>query len=446
MRWLLVKDLQILRRSPLVVALLVIYPVAIAVLIGFALSRGPEKPRVAFLSLVPSQRAEFHVGQKRFDIVGARRALFERLDVVPVRSRAEARRKVAGGEVLGALILPADLVAKLESGGLAQPTVEVLVNEEDPVKARLVDDQISALLADANLRLSRSFVDVTLDYLGLLLRGGEFRLFGQALRVLGLERSERILAAVRGSLPPRSGLRPALTEVIGFSKLARRNLDISDELLAAVSEPIRVRKRAISGRAPPLTSFAIAVSAAITLMFVCVLLVAGSLALEREENTFARLTRGLVGRGRLLAAKMALGVLCSLGVTLLMLAVLGLFVTLEWSRAPLWPVAIVAGAAGFAAMGAAIGAATGEVRAGSLLAFMVSLPVVFVSLVPSGAVSPALFDAIEAIAALFPFKPALDAMSGVLHEAGPGLGAPLAHLAALTLGYAGIARLALRRF
>ncbi|MEA2184942.1 MAG: hypothetical protein QOF69_4127, partial [Solirubrobacteraceae bacterium] len=34
MRWLLLKDLQILRRSPLLVGLLVIYPVAIALLIG----------------------------------------------------------------------------------------------------------------------------------------------------------------------------------------------------------------------------------------------------------------------------------------------------------------------------------------------------------------------------------------------------------------------------
>ena len=53
MRWLLLKDLQILRRSPLVTALLVIYPVVIAVLVGFALSRGPDKPRVAFLNEVP---------------------------------------------------------------------------------------------------------------------------------------------------------------------------------------------------------------------------------------------------------------------------------------------------------------------------------------------------------------------------------------------------------
>ena len=52
-RWLLLKDLQILRRSPLQAVLLVAYPILIAVLVGFAISRGPEDPRVAFLNEVP---------------------------------------------------------------------------------------------------------------------------------------------------------------------------------------------------------------------------------------------------------------------------------------------------------------------------------------------------------------------------------------------------------
>ena len=56
MRWLLLKDLQILRRSPLLTALLVIYPIVLAVLIGFAISRGPEKPSVAFLNRDPLRR------------------------------------------------------------------------------------------------------------------------------------------------------------------------------------------------------------------------------------------------------------------------------------------------------------------------------------------------------------------------------------------------------
>jgi ABC-2 type transport system permease protein len=61
-RWLLAKDLRILRRSPMLVALLVLYPVVVATLIGFALSRGPDKPRVAFANLVPSSGQEIDLG------------------------------------------------------------------------------------------------------------------------------------------------------------------------------------------------------------------------------------------------------------------------------------------------------------------------------------------------------------------------------------------------
>ena len=65
-----------------------------------------------------------------------------------------------------------------------------------------------------------------------------------------------------------------------------------------MAEPIKVDKEVISGKTPPLDVFAIAVAATVTLMFVTVLLVAGSLALEREENAFSRLTRGLVSQTR----------------------------------------------------------------------------------------------------------------------------------------------------
>ena len=55
MRWMLLKDLQILWRSKLLLGLLIVYPIAIATLMGFALSSGPEKPRVAFLNQVPGE-------------------------------------------------------------------------------------------------------------------------------------------------------------------------------------------------------------------------------------------------------------------------------------------------------------------------------------------------------------------------------------------------------
>jgi ABC-2 type transport system permease protein len=445
MRWLFLKDLQILRRSPLVTALLIIYPAVIAVLIGFAISRGPEKPRVAFLNQVP-QDEQLEIGNENFDIVGARSELFSRLDVVRVSTKAEAEKLVRDGEVLGALILPADLITKLRSGGIDQPTVEVIVNQEDPVKARLVDDRIRGLLTEANLRLSHEFTTVTVQYLGLLLKGGEFKFLGRTFNILGLDKTEQILKGIARELPPGDPNRPAIQEIVRFASLARQNLSLADNLLASVAEPIKVDKQVISGETPALDTFAIAVAATFTLMFVTVLLVAGALALEREENAFPRLVRGLVRPEGLLAEKVALGVACSLIVTLLMLVVLQIFISLHWSRLPIIVAAILVGATAFAAMGAAIGSAAREVRASSLLAFMVSLPIAFLSLIPSGAVGPGLFDVIRAVVALFPFRAALDAIQGGLDPAGPGLGGPLLHLAVLSLAYGVLARLALRRF
>jgi ABC-2 type transport system permease protein len=106
---------------------------------------------------------------------------------------------------------------------------------------------------------------------------------------------------------------------------------------------------------------------------------------------------------------------------------------------------VIAGAVAFAALGLAIGALTREVRAASLLAFMLSLPLAFLALVPSGAVAPALYDLIRAVSAVFPFKPTLDALDAALNDAG-SLAGPLLHLAGLALAFGVLSRIALRRF
>ncbi len=90
---------------------------------------------------------------------------------------------------------------------------------------------------------------------------------------------------------------------------------------------------------------------------------------------------------------------------------------------------MLAGAA-FAAMGSAIGVAAREVRASALLAFALSLPIAFLSLVPSGAVSETLYDVIRIVAGAFPFRPALDALQAGLASGGPTSAAPASPRAA----------------
>src|SRR4051794_39027626 len=223
-RWLLLKDLQILRRSPLQAVLLVAYPVLIAVLVGFAISRSPEKPRGAFLNEVPSEAAGT-VGAGQLPKIGVSDRICERVECVKVKSRAEAEDAVRSGDVLAALILPADLVERINSLSTPVPTtprVEVIVNEEDPVKARLVNDRIDSLLTQANLAIARRIAVEGGKFLGLVLDGGSFNVLGQTIRILGLHRSAKILEGLRPMVPAGAG-RDSLERVIRFTGLARDN-------------------------------------------------------------------------------------------------------------------------------------------------------------------------------------------------------------------------------
>lgn len=455
MRWLLAKDLRILRRSPALVALLVLYPVVLSVLIGFALSAGPDEPRVAFVSLVPEGEDEVDLGEQRVDLGRYERRLFDAIDPIPVEcDEGDARgceraavEKVRSGEAIAALVLPPDIVERLQGiqalAADGPPVVKVFYNADDPVKAAYVEDTIAAELRDANLALTTKYTEVGLSYLDLIVSGGTLELpVLDDVDVLGLERAEEIVAAAGEDASPRQ--REQLDRVARFARLARENLDLSGPLLRAVREPIEVRTVALDGGATALDSFAVAVALAVSLMFVTLLLAAGALALEREENAFPRLVRGLVSRSGLLAEKAGLAALCAAAVCLLMVAGLSVFVAVDWARAPLWLLALAAGALAFGAMGVAVGAVMREVRAASLLCVLVTLPLVFLALVPSGSVSPALFDATRVVSALFPFDPALEALDAGLNGAG-GLGVALLHLLALTLAFGALARLALRR-
>ena len=181
-------------------------------------------------------------------------------------------------------------------------------------------------------------------------------------------------------------------------------------------------------------------------MFIALLLAAGMLALERSENAYTRLVRGLVSPGRLLAEKVVLAGGCATVVTLVMAALVSLFVHLDWSRFELWVLTLALGACAFAALGVAIGGLAREVSAASLLAFLVSLPVAFVALVPASAVSGGLKTVLDVVAFVFPFKAALEAVSNAFSGTAPGIGLPLVHLLVLTLAFGALARVTLVRF
>jgi hypothetical protein len=443
-RWLLLKDLRILRRSRLLVALLVIYPVAIALLIGLAISRSPSKPRVAIVDETPPGQT-VQVGSERVNVSQYAGQLFSQVQAVKVPTRAKAVDEVRSGAVLAAVVIPPDIAAKL-STGLRQAQLEIIYNG-DALEQSLVQSQLSAALAQANLGFSQRIQEAAVSAIDVLLKGGNLGVLGAPSNLIGLGQIPGTLHGIIARQPPGPN-RVALERVADFATFAAQNLTLSKNVLGTVGQPIQVRSTLLHGRRTPLNTFAVVVAVTVSLMFVCVLLAAGGVALEREENVLARLLRGtpaLVSRSGLLAEKGMLAALCSFAVAFAMLAGVSAFVPLDWGRVGQWLLALALGALAFGALGVAIGAVAREVRAASLLAFLLSLPLAFLALVPAGSVSVGLYEAIRAINFVFPFKATLQALDAAVNGAAPALGGSLAHLAALTLAFGALARIGLRR-
>jgi ABC-2 type transport system permease protein len=381
------------------------------------------------------------VGGRRVSVHQYAAQLFSQVRPVSVRGRPEAEARVKSGQVLAAVVIPPDIATRLESG-VAQAHLELLYNGNALVQS-IVQSQLRAALAQANLSFSEEIQQAAASAIDVLLRGGNLGVLGAPKNLIGLSSIPGLLRGAIAHQPPGPE-RASLEQVARFAEFAAQNLRLSKNVLSTVGQPIQVRSVLLHGRRTPLDTFAVVVAVTVSLMFVCMLLAAGGVALEREERALARLVRGLVARATLLAEKSTLAAGCGFVVAFALLAGVGAFVALDWSRVELWLLALACGALAFGALGVAIGALAREVRAASLLAFLLSLPLAFLALVPAGSVASGLYDTMRVISFAFPFKSSLQALDAAVNSASPAIGLSILHLAGLTVAFGVLARVGLR--
>jgi ABC-type multidrug transport system permease subunit len=447
-RWLFVKDLQILRRSPLLVGLLVVYPVAVALMIGFALSSPPGKPKVAYFSEVQPGHGKIRFGNQTINVSHYARELFDSIQPIRVHSRAAAIAKVRDGQALAALIVPSDIVSQIQSlvtTGVGSPTVDLILNSSNPIEQQFVQQAISTRLNQVEQAVSKQVLRVATGDLQKVLTGGVVAIAGQRVNLLGLRVSRSLVEGAVGALPSGSPFRQALQQVVGFADLAIQGLGFASPVLGSIGTPLTVQQSQLSGRTTPADSYAATIAVVVSLMLITLVLAASLLAIERSEHTYSRLVRKLLRPESVLGEKVALSAACAAVVALAMAAFVSTFVHLDWGRFELWIVALAFGGLAFGALGVAIGALAREVSAASLLALLLSLPIAFIALVPASAVSGGVRSLLNVVAFVFPFRAALQAAGNAFTGASPGLAGPLAHLVVLALVFAAVARLAVRR-
>lgn len=440
LRYLLGKDLRLLKRTPTIVVLLALYPALVAILIGLAVGRPPDKPRVAIVNQVPQDQRTINIGGKKFDLDKLIKALYDNVDGYNVDDRATALQEVKSGDAVAAVVIPSTIVEDLESQA-GQGTIEAIFDSTDPTRKSYVENTIKGLLVDTNQELTRRFTDVSLDYLDIIVNGGEIGFGGETTEIFGLSKGGDILPQLLPYIP--ADQRADVAELAKSLRLAKTGAKNADSLLERVGEPIQLKNLPV-GTNSSLSSLALAVAIAVSAMFVALLLGAGMLAYEQEDQMITRLLRGLASRNTIVIEKTLLAAICALVVGTVMVVAFSFFVDVRWERAWAWWPAIMLACLGFGAAGVAVGAASGDVRAASLASFMLGLPLAAAALVPRGAISDGLFNVLQAINSIFPFKPSLDLIRAGLS---PGFDAlvPALHLVLLIVIYCALSSWAIKR-
>ena len=425
-----------LRRSPVLLGALLVYPVVIAVLVGLVAGYASSKPRVAFVDedhVPPVVRVaghSFHV-QAIIDEVAS--------NVTLVRmGRDEAARELASGKVVATITVPPGFLDKLAS---TVQTPSLILRTGTGGLTPVVKEQTQALVYQLDRKLQDAFVAADLRYVRLIQHGGRATLLGKSYDVLGLDRMEQLLA----SLPP--GRRVAtMKQFVAFARFA---LGETGSALAATANPIGLKQPKTKGRSWVLSAEVQSYGIAVTVTFLALLLAAGAAAAEKDEGTIGRLGRGLVSLGRLVWAKVALAAAAGLVLGGTIAVVFGIVVEVggvtggePWARLPLLLAGVVLAAAAVGAAGALLGALSGEARTASLVAVLVVLPVVFLGLVPKGVAAPAAW-----ISDALPFVHAVRFFSSALYDASPWrtVGVETAWLAGIGAVFGVLARAGMRR-
>ncbi|MEO9174737.1 MAG: hypothetical protein ABI317_04420, partial [Gaiellales bacterium] len=341
-RALLSKDIRILRRSPLSVVLLVVYPLALAVLVGAVIADAGARPRVAFVDLdhLPERAS---VGNLHIEIGDLLRSVKGEVSLVPM-GQAQAQRALGRGDVVAVVVVPHGFLAELESL-LSSPSL-TLETSRGAARDRVLRE-VQSVVYRLNLRLQTQFLRSNIAYLRTLVHGGSTTFVGRTIHVLGLENAETRVQQLRGTLKPDDPRQKPLAEIERFAGQTTLALGAAEGTLRATAHPVLLHEIVRPGRSYLLGSQLQSYALAVSLCFVGVLL------------------------GGLLA--IAFGVAVSLQ---------GSGGSQPWLRLPLLVPALAAAGAAVGALGVLVGTLARELRTAAILALALVLPMIFLGIVP----------------------------------------------------------------
>ncbi len=439
-RLLFAKDLRVLVRSRGLLAILIGYPVIIAILLAIALSGGDRRPSVAFVNLDAGSGRTVLVGNERLSVSDYVSRIQQDVDLKHL-DPAQAEQVLRDGKVAAILTIPQGFVADLASA-LQSPVITLQTNPRNPIEAQAVERNMEAAVFRLNQALATAYVDQVLNLVKLIQDGGSVSLFGRSGRLDGLKRNEQIVQGMQRAL--RAAGQPAeaakADSLVAFISGVGDNLNLAKPAARSIASPIRLDIRSGTPGREPLSALGIAGALVVGLGLLSVLLAAALLSAEREDGTMSRLGRGLVGPGAMITQKAVVSAVATLVVGMVLLGIVAVATSVTVGRWVIWVLALVVAGLAFGAFGLLIGALARETRTALLASLMITLPLAVVALIPGNEVA-------YWVSAVAGFGPAARVFQQLLVDptVSGSLWAGIGLLAGIALAYGVVARLVLGR-
>jgi ABC-type transport system involved in multi-copper enzyme maturation permease subunit len=438
-RLLVTKDLRVLGRSRILLGTLILYPLVLAVLLALVARDAGARPRVAYVDEA-HLGAVVKVNSTRIDYATLLSTVSQRVTLVPM-TLPDAQRALADGDVVAIIHIPPDFVTQLKST-VTPGVVDVTVRGGTAGERAL--REVQAFVYQLNAGVQRELLREALRFLNVVVNGGTAQLGSTNIPILGLrETTTQLAAQLDRQTDPQS--RATLTRIRDFTTAAQLALSFAEPSLRTVAEPVVISEHQ-AGSDDLLGNHGVAVVLAVGVVLAAILLGAGALAQERDDNTLGRLVRSRVALSSLIAAKILHAVivatLIGVAVAIVNAAVASISGTPAppLSRLPLAVLVMIAAAAAAGAIGTLIASCVRDFASAALVAVLVALPFVIAGIVSHAG------QTLRIVTLIFPFQAAVDGLSAALYAGASGdLASAVAKLVTLAIAAVCLTLVAARR-
>lgn len=413
------KDLRMMLRSRLLIGVLVVYPLLIAGLLITLLYDTDPRATIALVNQ-DHDGGSLTVNGETFSLADYRKRAEANGNKILALTFDRAKEALEEGQVDGIIVVPNGFFGKLASG-VASGQLDFYTG--DTVLSEMIVQRIRGSIYQLNLDIASAYVAENSEYLSTLVEGGEIRVNDREYDVLGLRPAEQRLNGLRDEVTSQAA-RDSIDEIKEFAQDAQLGLRLADGALNAVSGPVRLNHVKTDGKSPQLTARGIAFSLAVSVAFICIVLVAALTAAERDEHVLGRILRSGVKPWHVVLSKVCVGVVLSMVFAAALFAVFGVLAPQAWARLPLLLASVALAAATFSGLGALIATATQETRTATLVGILVVIPMIPLALLHGHGTS-------ELISSLLPFEPSEALFNAVMYDT--SIGKPLA-IGLATLG------------